>query len=121
MKGGATDYIHANMIDSEPLCNKFICTQGPLHSTTYDFWRMCIQEKSQIIIMLCQTIEMDKEKCHQYWPKDKNHSMSFKEITIKNVDVEKTSDNSIVTSTLHVTYKKDVEPLIIKHYHWTNW
>ena len=61
-KSGENDYIHANLVDGEPLCNKFIACQGPLHATTYDFWRLVVQEKAAIIIMLCQTIELNKEK-----------------------------------------------------------
>ena len=59
---GENYYMHANLVDGQPLCNKFIAYQGPLHATTYYFWRMVVQEKAAIIILLCQTIELNKEK-----------------------------------------------------------
>ena len=64
LKGKFTDndYIHANWVEGDPLINKFIACQGPLHGTTHDFWRMVVQEKSTNIFMLCQTVELNKEK-----------------------------------------------------------
>lgn len=47
---------------------EIICTQGPMPSTTEDFWRMVWQEKCVAIIMLCRVIENGKKKCEQYWP-----------------------------------------------------
>uniref|UniRef100_A0A7E4VZE5 Protein-tyrosine phosphatase n=1 Tax=Panagrellus redivivus TaxID=6233 RepID=A0A7E4VZE5_PANRE len=120
-KQGETDYIHANYVDHDILSNRFIATQGPLHSTVYEFWRMVVNERSQLIFMLCQTVEMDKEKCHQYWAKDKGCAMTFKDITIKTVDVDKTTDNTNIISTLHVTSPNLEKPLVVKHWHWQNW
>ncbi|KAG2198422.1 hypothetical protein INT47_008999, partial [Mucor saturninus] len=50
-------------------CNrKYISTQGPLPTTFNDFWKMVWDENSQVIVMLTQEMEMNKIKCHQYWP-----------------------------------------------------
>jgi len=31
---------------------------------------MVLQEKVEAVVMLCDTIELNRPKCHQYWPKD---------------------------------------------------
>ncbi|VDP29109.1 unnamed protein product [Heligmosomoides polygyrus] len=73
--GKGSDYIHANYIRGEPLVCTFICTQGPMASTTIDFWRMVWMEKVCHIIMLCSVREDGKKKCEQYWPDNTRESV----------------------------------------------
>lgn len=80
-------YIHANWIDTNGSSllhllfgdpqfvlfvflgeRRFICTQGPLPTTCDDFWTMIVQERVNAIVMLCDCIELGRQKCHQYWP-----------------------------------------------------
>lgn len=49
---------------------EFLVTQGPLHSTRDDFWRMCWESNSRAIVMLTRCIEKGREKCDHYWPYD---------------------------------------------------
>ncbi|VDO72413.1 unnamed protein product [Heligmosomoides polygyrus] len=56
LKSGPCDYIHANWVTMKD-GRKFICTQGPLLNTMGDFWRMIVQEKCHMIVMLCRNIE----------------------------------------------------------------
>ena len=47
-----SDYINANFVPGFNSPREFIVTQGPLHSTRDDFWRMCWETNSRAIVML---------------------------------------------------------------------
>lgn len=63
-------YINANFINTATSKNDqlFIATQGPLKTTTENFWRMVDQERISLIVMLTNIEEHGKQKCTQYWP-----------------------------------------------------
>lgn len=66
------DYINANYVNMKingtDTVNKYIATQGPLLSTTEDFWQMVLEEECHLIVMLTTIIERGRTKCHKYWP-----------------------------------------------------
>jgi len=65
-----SDYINANYIQGNNGKREFIATQGPLPATKDDFWRMAWEQKSPIIVALCQLNERGRIKCDHYWPYD---------------------------------------------------
>uniref|UniRef100_A0A672NX92 Protein tyrosine phosphatase receptor type O n=1 Tax=Sinocyclocheilus grahami TaxID=75366 RepID=A0A672NX92_SINGR len=52
-----SDYINANFIPGYNSPHEFIATQGPLPETRNDFWKMVLQQKSHIVVMLTQCNE----------------------------------------------------------------
>ena len=63
------DYINAShVLDAFHGAPDFITAQGPLPSTNYDFWRMVLEQRAGIIVMLTNIIENNIIKCEQYWP-----------------------------------------------------
>ncbi|XP_069543910.1 receptor-type tyrosine-protein phosphatase O isoform X1 [Brachyistius frenatus] len=63
-----SDYINANYIPGYKHVKEYIATQGPLPETRNDFWKMVLQEKSPIVVMLTQCNERRRVKCDHYWP-----------------------------------------------------
>ncbi|XP_038145064.1 receptor-type tyrosine-protein phosphatase O isoform X2 [Cyprinodon tularosa] len=62
------DYINANYIPGYRHSKEYIATQGPLPETRNDFWKMVLQQKCPIIVMLTQCNERRRVKCDHYWP-----------------------------------------------------
>ncbi|KAI6227546.1 Tyrosine-protein phosphatase 69D [Aphelenchoides fujianensis] len=138
---GMPDYIHANHVRGPPLNPEqhFICTQartavssllkplrlqGPTAATTPDFWRMVRQENVQAIVMLCETRELGKEKCSQYWPLYDDEVMRFDAIGLSVVNRGRfVHSPGVVTSVLEVRDAKhaDREPLTVFHHQWKTW
>ncbi|XP_016114501.1 LOW QUALITY PROTEIN: receptor-type tyrosine-protein phosphatase O-like [Sinocyclocheilus grahami] len=58
-----SDYINANFIPGYNSPHEFIATQGPLPETRNDFWKMVLQQKSHIVVMLTQCNE--RRRC--FW------------------------------------------------------
>ena len=48
--------------------SRYIAAQGPLPNTTSDFWLMCWEQKTYLVVMLTANTERGRSKCHQYWP-----------------------------------------------------
>ncbi|XP_062339547.1 receptor-type tyrosine-protein phosphatase O isoform X1 [Osmerus eperlanus] len=63
-----SDYINANYIPGYKSPTEYIATQGPLPETRNDFWKMVLQQKSHIVVMLTQCNERRRVKCDHYWP-----------------------------------------------------
>jgi protein tyrosine phosphatase len=79
------DYINCSRIRSslgeEP--GLIIATQGPMHHTQRDFWRLVIQEKSTFILSLAHDIgDAENSDCVQYFPINAQESMLFGHITV---------------------------------------
>lgn len=66
------DYVNANYVNmpvsNTDTVNNYIATQGPLSTTTEDFWQMVLEQNCNLIIMLTTLVERGRTKCHKYWP-----------------------------------------------------
>ncbi|KAI6222111.1 hypothetical protein M3Y95_00949800 [Aphelenchoides besseyi] len=119
---GTTDYIHANHVRGPPLNpdQHFICTQGPTASTMLEFWRMVRQENIQAIVMLCETVELGKTKCYQYWPHIDEEIMRLDAIGLVITNCGRFVHHpGFVTTVLELKSDKDV--LQVFHHQWKTW
>lgn len=112
-----SDYIHANYIKSPFLKRDYILTQGPKKETIADFWRMIWQEKSTAIVMLCQFVETQREKCVEYFPRNANCTLRFDKLLL--TYEESTVNKSMVTTRLRLHYEG--ESRLITHLQWKEW
>ncbi|KAK6749935.1 hypothetical protein RB195_002131 [Necator americanus] len=117
LKGWSSDYIHANWIVMAD-GRRFICSQAPMESTIGDFWHMIIQENCRTIIMLCNFVEDDKEKCAKYFPQSKESSVTFGSTKVTLVE-QSVSEHGYTTSNWKVQNRD--RQFTLRHLHCTTW
>ncbi|KAJ1349669.1 hypothetical protein KIN20_005271 [Parelaphostrongylus tenuis] len=80
---GPVSYIHADYVPSPTHSKRFICTQAPLAKTCPDsgVW-LVVQGKFVAIIMLCNFVQQNANKCVEYFPVEENKPCSFEGMTV---------------------------------------
>ncbi|XP_044592412.1 tyrosine-protein phosphatase 10D isoform X1 [Cotesia glomerata] len=111
-----SDYINANYVPGHNSPREFIVTQGPLHSTRDDFWRMVWESNSRAIVMLTRCIEKGREKCDHYWPMDTG-PVYYGDISVTILNETRYPDWSI---TEFMLCRGEVKR-VIQHFHFTTW
>ncbi|CAJ0954674.1 unnamed protein product, partial [Mesorhabditis belari] len=122
---GDNDYIHANYVSTPTSEKRFICCQAPLDSTCVEHWKMIVQERVEVILMLCNLTEKGAKKCADYFPAEEGHSKTFDKYTIKAVKTSKVKLPCPTTANIRLT-KLVVEENgnrihSVDHYHWVDW
>ncbi|XP_073483345.1 receptor-type tyrosine-protein phosphatase kappa isoform X16 [Aquarana catesbeiana] len=112
----SSDYINANYIDGYQRPSHYIATQGPVHETVYDFWRMIWQEQSACIVMVTNLVEVGRVKCYKYWPDDTEVYGDFK---VTCVEMEPLAEYVIRTFTLERRGYNEIRE--VKQFHFTGW
>ncbi|XP_050528950.1 tyrosine-protein phosphatase 10D-like isoform X1 [Daktulosphaira vitifoliae] len=118
-----SDYINANYVPGHNSVREFIVTQGPLHSTRDDFWRMCWESGTRSIVMLTRCVEKGREKCDHYWPYDTQPTY---------YGGGDGGDGGICVTLLNDTHYADYvitefmvcrndQKRVIRHFHFTTW
>ncbi|CAG0893051.1 unnamed protein product [Darwinula stevensoni] len=95
---------------------EFIVTQGPLHSTRDDLWRMIWEGNSRAIVMLTRCIEKGREKCDHYWPYDTQPAY-YGDIQVIVLNESQYPDWTI--REFKVT--RGDTSRIVRHFHFTTW
>ncbi|KAL5964204.1 Tyrosine-protein phosphatase non-receptor type 4 [Taenia solium] len=96
--GADGDYINASFIEMtipKAALRKYIASQGPLKTTCADFWQMCWEHDSELIVMLTDVGEQGREKCYKYWP-NKNETIEFTWTQPKSSQVATSSSDKCV-------------------------
>ncbi|XP_061124497.1 receptor-type tyrosine-protein phosphatase O isoform X8 [Syngnathus typhle] len=110
------DYINANYIPGYKHAKEYIATQGPLPETRNDFWKMVLQQKSPIVVMLTQCNERRRVKCDHYWP------FSDEPVTYGEISVEMLSENESPEWTVRkfrLGYADETRDIL--HLNYTSW
>lgn len=111
-----TDYINANYIPGYNSPQEYIATQGPLPETRNDFWKMVLQQKSQIIVMLTQCNEKRRVKCDHYWPFTEE-PIAYGDITVEMVSEEERDDWAC--RHFRINYADEMQDVM--HFNYTAW
>ncbi|XP_034259208.1 receptor-type tyrosine-protein phosphatase O isoform X2 [Pantherophis guttatus] len=111
-----SDYINANYIPGYNSPQEYIATQGPLPETRNDFWKMVLQQKSQIIVMLTQCNEKRRVKCDHYWP-FAEEPVLYGDITVEMLSEEEQAD--WVFRNFRISYADEVQDVM--HFNYTSW
>ncbi|RZC39021.1 Y phosphatase and/or fn3 domain containing protein [Asbolus verrucosus] len=111
-----SDYINANYVPGYNSPREFIVTQGPLHSTRDDFWRMVWESNSRAIIMLTRCVEKGREKCDHYWPYE-SMPVYYGDISVQILNETRYPDWNISE---FMVCRGD-QQRVIRHFHFTTW
>ncbi|XP_072000902.1 receptor-type tyrosine-protein phosphatase O-like [Engystomops pustulosus] len=110
------DYINANYIPGYNSLQEYIATQGPLPDTRNDFWKMILQQKSQVVVMLTQCNEKRRIKCDHYWPFT-TEPVTYGDITVEMVSEEEQADWAL--RVFRVSHATDVQHVM--HFNFSAW
>ncbi|XP_039089692.1 tyrosine-protein phosphatase non-receptor type 20 isoform X2 [Hyaena hyaena] len=119
--GENKDYINASYIR---IINSgeeyfYIAAQGPLPSTTDDFWQMVLENNSNVIVMITREIEGGVVKCHHYWPVSMKKPLELKNcrIFLENYQILQ----YFIIRIFQVVRKSTGTSHFIKHLQFINW
>lgn len=111
-----SDYINANYIPGYRSPKEYIATQGPLPETRNDFWKMVLQQKSPIIVMLTQCNERRRVKCDHYWPFT-DEPVMYGEISVETLSETESPEWTI--RNFRLGYADETQEVL--HLNYTSW
>uniref|UniRef100_A0A0K0DT75 Protein-tyrosine-phosphatase n=1 Tax=Strongyloides stercoralis TaxID=6248 RepID=A0A0K0DT75_STRER len=119
IKDTTNDYIHANYVKTLRSDKSFICTQGPTAKSSVEFWKMCIQEEVEYIVMLCQFEENSIKKCAKYYPYEAGCTLAFGSVIVTNEKINESPDINLRDVNLKIQYEGGSKK--IRHLQYLRW
>jgi tyrosine-protein phosphatase non-receptor type 4 len=118
------DYINANYVNMKingtDITNNYIATQGPLQSTSEDFWQMVLEENCNLIVMLTTIVERGRAKCHKYWP-NPGECLTMENMIVNCIREETDAAESFVFRDFILTDVQNNSERQIKHMQYVAW
>jgi protein-tyrosine phosphatase len=115
--------------ESKSLYRRYISTQGPLPATFNDFWQIVWEQNSRVIVMLTKEEEMNKIKCHRYWPHILNEPVEYGQTTVtlisecthrvQGLENNMNEEDMIIIRTITISRQDDSR--VITQLHYTGW
>ncbi|KAK9836209.1 hypothetical protein WJX84_005936 [Apatococcus fuscideae] len=99
----------------------YIATQGPLPTTTADFWQMVQEQGTAVIVMLTRHIEdASVPKCASYYPAKVGDSQTFGNFTVA-VQAAEDYGTDIRRRRLLLTDMRTGRQREVQHFHYHRW
>ena len=115
------DYVNASYVTAKAHTGDLshVCCQGPTKKSVPDMWRMILQERTELIVMLAQVFEGGRTKCEQYWPEKEGEELTFGAVSIKTTRI--TQQGSMVITKLSVKDPENEVRRTVTHLQFTGW